>query len=277
MPRISLVISDVDGTLVTNDKVLTDRSRAAVAQLGAAGIGFSIVSARPPFGLGMLIEPLGLQLPIGAYNGGALVMPDLTVLEQQLLSPETAREAIALLRSFAVDIWVFSGDRWLVETPDGTYVQLEERTIRTRPTLVARLEDHVDAVGKIVGVSGNFDHLAACEPVVRRTLRASASVVRSQAYYLDLTPPGTNKGVVVDALARRLGIPATEIATIGDGDNDVAMFRRSGFSIAMGNASPEVKRLASAATLSNQEDGFATAVEQLILPRAAQTAATSPS
>jgi Cof subfamily protein (haloacid dehalogenase superfamily) len=265
---LSLVISDVDGTLVTNDKVLTERSRAAVSRLHAAGIGFSIASSRPPFGLRMLVEPLDLRLPMGAFNGGSLVMPDLTVLEQRLLPPDTARTAIATLRSFAVEIWAFTGQRWLVEKPDGAFVEREERTVRVRPTAVERLEDHLDGIGKIVGVSGDFARLAAGEPAARRTLGASASIVRSQPYYLDVTPAGTDKGVAVAALARRLGIPADAIATMGDMENDVAMFRKSGFSIAMGNASAEVKRLADAVTLSNEEDGFAAAVEQLILPRA---------
>ena len=164
MTGISLVISDVDGTLVTSDKFLTERSRAAVSQLGAAGIGFSIVSSRPPLGLRMLVEPLSLRLPMGAYNGGALVMPDLTVLEQRLLPPAVAREAMTVLRSFAVDIWAFAGGRWLVENPDGAYVEREERAIRVRPTVVERLEDHLDAVAKVVGVSDDFARLVACEP-----------------------------------------------------------------------------------------------------------------
>jgi Cof subfamily protein (haloacid dehalogenase superfamily) len=270
MSGISLVISDVDGTLVTNDKTLTERSRAAVLQLGAAGIAFTIASSRPPFGLRMLVEALDLRLPMGAYNGGALVMPDLTALEQLLLSPEAARAAITVLRSFAVDIWVFSGDRWLLENPDGSYVAKEEHTIRTRPTIVESLDDHVDTVAKIVGVSGDFDRLTRCEPVAHRTLGATASIARSQQYYLDFTPAGTDKGATVVALARRLGIAVSAIATIGDMENDVAMFRQGGFSVAMGNASPEVKKLADAVTLSNTEDGFANAVEQLILPRAAR-------
>jgi Cof subfamily protein (haloacid dehalogenase superfamily) len=268
MSTISLVISDVDGTLVTTDKVLTDRNRDAVARLDAAGIAFSIVSARPPFGMRMLIEPLRLRLPIGAYNGGALVMPDLTVLEQRLLSPEVVRAAITDLRAAAVDIWMFVGDRWLLENPAGANVDREERTIQTPPTVVARLEDHLDAVAKIVGVSDDFARLSACEPVVRGTLGAGATVMRSQAYYLDITPAGTDKGVTVAGLVQRLGIPAENIVTIGDMDNDLAMFRQSGFSIAMGNASPDVKRLAHAVTASNDEDGFAAAVDQLILPRA---------
>jgi Cof subfamily protein (haloacid dehalogenase superfamily) len=268
MSRVSLVISDVDGTLVTTDKVLTERSRDAVSRLEAAGIAFSIVSSRPPFGLRMLVEPLRLRLPMGGYNGGVLVLPDLTVLEQLLLPPEAARQAIVVLRSFAVDIWAFAGDRWLVENPDGANVAREEQTIRVRPTIVERLDDHLDAIAKLVGVSDDFERLTACEPAARRTLGASASIARSQPYYLDVTPAGTDKGVAVAGLARRLRIPAAEIATIGDMENDVAMFRKSGFSIAMGNASAEVKRLADAVTLSNDEDGFTAAVERLILPRA---------
>lgn len=268
MSRISLVISDVDGTLVTKDKLLTERSRAAVSCLDALGIAFSIVSSRPPFGLRMLVEPLALRLPMGAYNGGTLVMPDLTILEQRLVPSETVRQAVVVLRSFAVDIWVFAGDHWLVDNAAGAYVDREERTIRVRPTVVERIEDHLDTVAKIVGVSGDFERLDACDPALHRALGNSASIARSQPYYLDVTAAGTDKGVAVDELARRLGISAAEIVTIGDMENDVAMFRKSGFRIAMGNASPEVKRLADAVTASNDEDGFATAVEELILPHA---------
>jgi len=268
MSRISLVISDVDGTLVTKDKLLTECSRAAVSRLDALGVAFSIVSSRPPFGLRMLVEPLALRLPMGAYNGGTLVMPDLTILEQRLVPPETARQAVAVLRSFAVDIWVFTGDRWLVDNAAGAYVDREEQTIRVRPTVIERIEDHLDTVAKIVGVSGDFERLDVCGPALHRALGNDASVARSQPYYLDVTAAGTDKGIAVVELARRLGISAAEIVTIGDMENDVAMFRKSGFSIAMGNASPEVKRLAHAVTLSNDENGFAAAVDKLILPHA---------
>jgi HAD superfamily hydrolase (TIGR01484 family) len=184
----------------------------------------------------MLVEPLGLGLPMGAFNGGALVAPDLTVLEQRLLPPDAAREAMAVLRSFGVEIWVFAADRWMADNPRSVYIEREVRTIRVRPTIVERLEDHLDAVGKIVGVSDDFEHLDACEAAARRTLGDRASIARSQLYYLDVTPAGTDKGVAVIDLAWRLGIPAARIATIGDMENDVAMFRMSGFSIAMGNA-----------------------------------------
>src|SRR5260370_37884332 len=102
MSKISLVVSDVDGTLVTSDKVLTERAGAAVVRIHAAGIGFSVISSRPPFGLRMLVEPLALRLPMGAFNGAALVAPDLSVIEERELPPATARDANALFRARAV-------------------------------------------------------------------------------------------------------------------------------------------------------------------------------
>ncbi len=90
--RISLVVSDVDGTLVTTDKALTPRAIEAVARLHERGIPFSICSSRPPFGQRMLIAPLRLALPFGGYNGGSIVNPDLSPVEQKLLAPDAARE-----------------------------------------------------------------------------------------------------------------------------------------------------------------------------------------
>ena len=107
--------------------------------------------------------------------------------------------------------------------------------------------------------------LEQCEHDVRAALADSAFVVRSQPYYLDITHPLANKGVALSEIAKLLGIPLAEIAVIGDGGNDVAMFERSGLSIAMGNASPQVQRTADFVTDSNGDDGFAKAIERFIL------------
>jgi hypothetical protein len=267
VPRISLVISDVDGTLVTTDKSLTPRSREAVLRLSDAGIAFSVISSRPPFGLRTLVDALSLRLPIGAYNGGALVTPDLETIEQTFVPSDVAEEALTVFRDRGVDAWIFRGDGWIVEASAHAMIERETRTVGIGPTIVNRLDIHLDSVSKMVGVSDDFARLTACEPILSRTLHGRASVARSQPYYLDITPAGTNKGVAVTKLAVRLGIPVAEIATIGDMENDVAMFRSSGFSIAMGNAPPSVKSCADETTLSNDEDGFAAAMERLILPR----------
>jgi Cof subfamily protein (haloacid dehalogenase superfamily) len=265
--RIALVISDVDGTLVTPDKQLTDASVRAVELLHEHGIGFSIVSSRPPMGMRMLVTPLRLSLPIGAFSGGALVTPALEVIEQHRVPQLAAAQSIELIQRFGADIWVYRADAWLVRNPDGDYISREKRTIQANPTVVADFAPYLDRVCKIVGSSTDFDGLAECERVTRKALGDSASVARSQSYYLDVTPPNVNKGTFLEALARRLQIEPETIAVLGDMQNDLAMFCKAGLAIAMGNATDEVKQRAHHVTASNAEDGFARAIEQYILKR----------
>jgi Cof subfamily protein (haloacid dehalogenase superfamily) len=263
--KCSAVISDVDGTLVTDDKALTARAEAAVAELRASGILFSIISSRPPRGLRMLIERLGIETPVGGFNGGVIATPDFAVVTEHLLPSQVARHAVDTLNARGVEVWVFSGQNWLLRDPDGPYVPLEQHTVGFRPTIVEDFGPALDAAAKIVGVSKDFDLLEQCEREVQAALADSAFVARSQRYYLDITHPLANKGVALTEIAKLLGIPLTEIAAIGDGSNDVAMFERSGLSIAMGNASPQVQRAADFVTESNSDDGFANAIEQFIL------------
>jgi Cof subfamily protein (haloacid dehalogenase superfamily) len=263
--KCSAVVSDVDGTLVTDDKRLTARAQAAVAELRASGIAFSIISARPPRGLCMLLDPLGITTPLSGFNGGVITTPDLSVITEHLLSPDIARRTIEMLDARRVQVWVFSGQDWLVRDPSGPYVRLEQRTVGFRPTVVEDFGHLLDAAAKIVGVSRDFVFLAGCERDLRATLADQATVARSQSYYLDITHPLANKGVALSELAKLLAVPLAEIAVIGDGGNDVAMFERSGLSIAMGNASAEVQRAADFVTDSNREDGFANAIERFIL------------
>ena len=111
----------------------------------------------------------------------------------------------------------------------------------------------------------SFPDAAACEKAAQDRLGEKASAARSQPYYLDVTHPQANKGQVVIALSKLLNIPPAQIATIGDMPNDVLMFRKSGLSIAMGNASDAVKAQASVVTDSNGNEGFAKAVRKFIL------------
>jgi Cof subfamily protein (haloacid dehalogenase superfamily) len=266
MKKISLVVTDVDGTLVTTQKTLTPAAIAAALRLHAAGIAFSICSSRPPFGQRMLVGPLQLALPFGGYNGGLIVNPDLSPVEQKLLSAEAASDAIAMLEHHGItSIWVFTGGEWLIRDRAGDYVDLEIHTIETQPTLVPSFDGRLDAVSKIVGASKDHDRVAAAVAAGQNPLHGRATVLRSQPYYCDITPPGIDKGRLVELLAARLKLPRDEIAVLGDMGNDVEMFRRAGFAIAMGNATPQVKALAHAITLTNDEDGFAAAIDRYIL------------
>lgn len=264
MTRIALVISDVDGTLVTKDKVLTDGATRAVQRLHAANIGFTITSSRPPAGMRFLIEPLGITLPVGPFNGSTIVDPQLRPIEQHLIPEHAARRSLEVLNKFGVDAWLFTNEQWLIQRDDGKYVPHEQKTIRTDPTIAADFTPFLSSACKIVGASPDAALLERCETAMQQALGAQALAVRSQSYYLDVTPPGQDKGTFVEAMAKRLGISTDAIATVGDMQNDLPMFSKSGMSVAMGNATDDVKRQATHVTASNEDEGFAGAVDIIL-------------
>jgi Cof subfamily protein (haloacid dehalogenase superfamily) len=263
--RCSAVISDVDGTLMTDDKILSARAIAAAAELRSNRIIFSVISSRPPRGLRNLITSLGIDAPIAGFNGGVLATADLAIISAYLLAPDVAHRTVQMLDARGLQVWMFSGQDWLLREPNAPYVALEATTVAFGPTPVDDFGPALDTAAKIVGVSANFEALAQCERDLRAVLGAQASVVRSQPYYLDVTHPLANKGDALSHLASLMHVSLAEVAAIGDGRNDIAMFERSGLSIAMGNASPEVQRAADFVTGSNSEDGFARAIERYIL------------
>jgi hypothetical protein len=264
MTRIALVVSDVDGTLLTKDKTLTDGARGAVRRLHDAGIGFTITSSRPTIGMRFLIEPLAITLPVGAFNGSCIVDPQMNTIERHLIPAAAVKRGLDVLNEFGVDIWLFTSDKWLTHRGDGEYVPLEKRTIRADPTVVANFTPFLSTACKIVGSSADAPRLQRCEVAMQKALGAQATAVRSQSYYLDVTPPGFDKGTFVQTMARRLDISTDAVATIGDMQNDLAMFRNSSVSIAMGNATDDVKKVATYVTTSNEEEGFAGAVEMIL-------------
>ncbi|HEY0328616.1 MAG TPA: Cof-type HAD-IIB family hydrolase [Rhodopseudomonas sp.] len=269
MNRIALVISDVDGTLVTKDKRLTRPAQQAVARLRGAGIGFTVTSSRPPVGMRMLVDPLDLDLPIGPFNGSSIVDPQFVVLEQHRIPAKAAAISLKVLADFAIDAWLFTTDHWFVRKLDGAYVAHEQDTIQSDPTLLEDFSPYLEQACKIVGASTDAALLERCEQALQQALGGQALAVRSQSYYLDVTPPGQDKGSFVRAMAKRLGITTELIATIGDMQNDLPMFRCSGLPIAMGNATPDVQRQARHVTASNEDEGFAAAVDFILKQQAA--------
>jgi len=263
--KIELVLADVDGTLVTKEKILTERAVRAVRELRRRGIRFAITSGRPPKGMEMVIRPLEITEPVAGFNGGLFTRPDMTPIEARTLPRAVADKTVSILRDHKVDVWVYSGEDWLVPVRDGPHVAREEWTVKFPPKVTSDFGAALDAAVKIVGVSDDTGLMARCERDVQEALGDTASAARSQPYYLDVTHPDANKGGVVASLSRMLGIAPETMATLGDQPNDVLMFRRSGMSIAMGQASDEVKAAATFVSTSSEEEGFATAIERHIL------------
>jgi Cof subfamily protein (haloacid dehalogenase superfamily) len=265
---ISLVVSDVDGTLVTHDKVLLSSTIEAARRLRRAGIGLAIVSSRPPRGIAEVARMLALDL-FGGFNGAFIVDGALEVLERHVVPPDAARLAVEVIGEGGADVWVFDGEDWLATNPDGHYVPRERHTVGFDPTIVPNFDGRLSDVGKIVGSAEDFDLLARIEEKLSKQLGNTASARRSQKYYLDVTHPTADKGHAVGVFAKHWGVPLEQVAVLGDMANDLPMFAVAGLSIAMGNAPPDVQAKADHVTGSNDSDGWASAIDQFILPASA--------
>ena len=265
--RIRLLISDVDGTLVTDDKRLTPASIDAARALEAAGIPLVVISARPPEGLATVTGPLGISTPRAGFNGGSVLDAAGRTLRSLFAPRQAVETAAALFRARRIDLWVFAEGKWLVDRLDAAFVGLETRTLGYGPTLVDDLTPYFDRAGKVVGTTDDFDLLRACEGELAEALGSSATAHLSQRYYLDVTHKEADKAHGAPALAALMGVPMAETACIGDMTNDIGMLRAAGLAIAMGNGPEAVKQAAHVVTESNEQDGFAAAVARFVLPR----------
>jgi Cof subfamily protein (haloacid dehalogenase superfamily) len=276
--KIRLVVSDVDGTLVTPDKRITPAAVEAIRRVRERGIKFTVISSRPPQGIKVIADVIGLTDPVPAFNGGLLVRPDLhTVMREKLLEPIVVARVLETLRVANVSIWLYTDAHWYVPSLDAPYVQHEIAAVKYQPAVYTSLDSiPKERVAKIVAVSENFDRLASLERLVQEQFRGATSATRSQDYYLDITHPGANKGEGILLLSELLDIPTSEIATIGDADNDVSMFQQSGLSIAMGNAVPEVQKQAMFVAGTNEHEGFAKAIHKYILCNAHEQSHSGP-
>jgi HAD superfamily hydrolase (TIGR01484 family) len=139
--KLALLLADVDGTLVTKDKVLTERAQKAVRAMAAAGVKFAVTSGRPPKGMSMLIEPLDLKTPIAGFNGGLFVKRDMSIIESHTLDPQAARKAAELIEQQGLDVWVYAGDDWLLRDRNAPHREREEHTVKFAPKVVTEFTD----------------------------------------------------------------------------------------------------------------------------------------
>ena len=165
---IRLFLADVDGTLVTQDKVLTDAAIAAVRDLRQAGVLFAVTSGRPPRGMEMLVEPLDLDTPIAAFNGGLMVDRAMHVLEQHVLPEDLVVPVADHMKSFDLDVWLYRGADWYVPDPKGPHVDREAWTVKFEPKVMQGFDGLTDGVVKLVGVSDDHD---AIETAVHAAVR----------------------------------------------------------------------------------------------------------
>ncbi|WP_423141578.1 Cof-type HAD-IIB family hydrolase [Parablastomonas sp. CN1-191] len=260
---IGLVVSDIDGTLVRRDKSLPDANVAAVKAVTARGVPVSLISARPPSGILPIARALGLPGPFAAFNGGTLFDDDGTIREAHRLDDDLAVEAARRILAAGMTLWTFAAGKWFASDVANPHTDRERLSAGLEP-------DSGTPAGprdKLVAVCDDAARLSAMEQDLRALAGPRATVIRSQAYYLDVTAPAANKGDGLAALAALYGVAPGAVAVLGDQANDIAMFRRAGLSVAMGQATPDVAAEADHVAAANEADGVADGLERFIVPR----------
>lgn len=270
--HIKLVVADVDGTLLDPRKQLTEPVRQSVLRVKEAGVLFTIISARPPRAVNFLIDALQLTEPIAAFNGAAVFTPDYKILSQLVLERGDASRVATIILDHGLDLWIFRGSEWWVSRINGPHTEGHIKALGHPPRYLGQDYTMCTTANKLVGVSDNYDAVKRCQADIVAACGDRVSATRSADYYVDVTHCNANKGHAVEELANLLGVPLESVATVGDMPTDTLMFARTGLSIAMGNASDEVKKTATFTTTSNSEDGFAKAMDELILPRVTRPA-----
>ena len=264
---IRLLICDIDGTLVRHDKSLSDANIAAAGRLMKAGVAMSLISARPMSGMHWLAGTLGIDGPIGAFNGGTLFDRNGITAPPQRIDPQVAARLLDLLDASGIDSWLFADDQWYARDAGNPHVPREILSSGRHPSLRGDLAALIDHADKIVGVSDDAALLKETEAKAIALAAGKATIALSQPYFLDITALRANKGDGVAAIAAAAGVPLEQVAVIGDMANDLPMFARAGLSIAMGQAPDKVRAAADWVTASNEEDGVAQAIDRLIAER----------
>lgn len=266
--RIRLLVSDVDGTLVRSDKSLSPATLAAARALRDHGVRLAVVSSRATIGLDVLIGPLALDTPRGGFNGGVILAPDGHVLEEHAIPEAACREAVRRLEAAGLDVWVFADGRWLLKNEALVFIEHERRSLNADYEVAADFAPYLARTHKLMGSSADFDLVSRLEGELAQSLGPGVAVHRSQLFHIDITAAQANKGAAALSIARLLGIDRGELACIGDMSNDIPMLQAAALPIAMGNAPDTVRAHAQAVVAAADDDGWAEAVERLILPRA---------
>jgi Cof subfamily protein (haloacid dehalogenase superfamily) len=262
--RVRLLISDVDGTLLNSLGELSPVTLAAVARLRQSGIKFSLSSARPLFGMSWLIRMLQIDCLCSGLNGALLFSADGRIAAETELDLATVEESAACMRRHGLDVWLYTSDHWLVPRLSGSRVRQNSEALRTEPDRYARIREVSAPILKVSGTSEWPADLVACQAELQKELVGRASAVLSPPHHLDLTHSTADKGHAAVAIATREGAQMNEVATIGDSAADTSMFQASKFSIAMGQASEDVRHTATQVTHSNVDNGLAWAIECIL-------------
>lgn len=263
-----LIAMDLDGTLNNDQKIITEKTKAALMAAQKRGIRLALASARPSPGLFKERDILRLQDYNGilmSYNGGRIVDAATgKVLFETSMDLAQTKQVLRRLKALPVTPILDDGVQFYVADKNGYKVDYECKNNNMICTEVGNLADFLSFAPIKILMSVQPEELAEVQKQIADFLPETLTVVQTAAFYLEVIPKVINKGQGIRDICAVLGIDSSEVISFGDAANDIPMLREAGMGVAMGNAVEAVKAAANMVTLSNNEDGIAAALEKLL-------------
>ncbi|WP_294591887.1 Cof-type HAD-IIB family hydrolase [uncultured Bacteroides sp.] len=268
--KYKLLVLDVDGTLVNNEREISKRTLATLLKVQQMGVRIVLASGRPTYGL----MPLAKALELGnyggfiiSYNGCQIINANNgEILFERRINPEMLPYLEKKAHKNSFDIFTYHDDTIITDSPENEYIRNEAQLNNLDIIVEDEFSIAIDfAPCKCVLVGDDEQALISLEEHWKKRLDGALDAFRSEPYFLEVVPSGVNKANTLGVLLEHLGVTREEIIAIGDGVCDVTMLQLAGMGIAMGHSQDSVKVCADYVTASNEEDGVAQAVEKLIL------------
>lgn len=268
--KYKLLVLDVDGTLLNDEREISKRTLAALLKVQQMGVRIVLASGRPTYGL----MPLAKTLELGNYGGFVLSYNGCQIIKAQngeilferRINPEMLPYLEKKARKNGFAIFTYHDDTLITDSPDNEYIKNEALLNNLKITREDEFSTAIDfAPCKCMLVSDKEKALIGLEQHWEKRLAGTLDAFRSEPYFLEVVPCGVNKANTLGALLEHLGVTREEVIAVGDGVCDVTMLQLAGMGVAMGHSQDSVKVCADYVTASNEEDGVALAVEKLIL------------
>ena len=268
--KYKLLVLDVDGTLLNDEREISKRTLAALLKVQQMGVRIVLASGRPTYGL----MPLAKTLELGNYGGFVLSYNGCQIIKAQngeilferRINPEMLPYLEKKARKNGFAIFTYHDDTLITDSPDNEYIKNEALLNNLKIIREDEFSTAIDfAPCKCMLVSDKEKALIGLEQHWEKRLAGTLDAFRSEPYFLEVVPCGVNKPNTLGALLEHLGVTREEVIAVGDGVCDVTMLQLAGMGVAMGHSQDSVKVCADYVTASNEEDGVALAVEKLIL------------
>lgn len=265
--KYKLIALDLDGTLKNSNNEITEKTKKALIQAQELGIKVVLASGRPTPGLRHEAKELDLEKYEGyilSFNGARVVdVKTKETIYEQTLTIEEAKKAYDRAKEYNLACMTYEDDMIVTEDIDDEYVCVEARINDIKKKKVSFKDNLKDPIHKVL-LTGQPDYVASIVDEFKQPFGDRLSIYRSAPYFIEIMAQGIDKAASLDRLANSLGIKQEEVIAFGDGYNDLSMIEYAGLGVAMANAVDGVKERANIVTLSNDEDGIAYTLSQII-------------